>query len=43
VYINLQLLIDKGYLRVLDSSADDVTGYFAVNGCAIESAPKQRK
>jgi hypothetical protein len=22
-------LIDKAYLRVLDSSADDVTGYFA--------------
>ena len=43
MYINLQLLIDKRYLRVLDSSADDVTGYFAVNGCAIESAPKQRK
>ena len=43
VYSSLQLLIDKGYWRVLDSSADDVTGYFAVNGCTIESAPKQRK
>jgi hypothetical protein len=43
VYTRLQLLVDKGYLRVLDSSADDVTGYFAANGCSIESAPKQRK
>ena len=38
---HLQLLVDKGYLGVLDSSADDVTGYFAANiGCSIESAPK---
>jgi hypothetical protein len=27
--ITLQLLVDKGYFGVLDSLADDVTGYFA--------------
>jgi hypothetical protein len=43
VYGDLQLLVDKGHFDVLDSLANDVTGYFAAhNGCSIESAPKQR-